>query len=77
MTDKENLTFIINKRDEKELIFSEINSKLSNYTVQYILEYKKLVEDFMYKNIPTHILKAMKLKIENELIERKLKENDK
>lgn len=75
MTDKENLTFIINKRDEKELIFSEINSSLSNYTVQYILDYRRLVEDFMYKNIPTHILKAMKLKIENELIERKLKEN--
>lgn len=75
MTDKENLTFIINKRDEKELIFSEINSSLSKYAVQYILEYRRLVEDFMYKNIPTHILKAMKLKIENELIERKLKEN--
>lgn len=76
MTDKENLTFIINKRNEKELIFSEIDNSLSNYAAQYILEYKKLVEDFMYKNIPTHILKAMKLKIENELIERKLKEND-
>ena len=57
---------------KKELIFSEINSSLSNYTAQYILEYKKLVEDFMYKNIPTHILKAMKLKIENELIGRKI-----
>ena len=76
MTDKENLTFIINKHDEKELIFSGKVSSLSNYAAQYILEYRKLVEDFMYKNIPTHILKAMKLKIENELIERKLKEND-
>lgn len=75
MTDKENLTFIINKRDEKELIFSEINSSLSKYAAQYVLEYRRLVEDFMYKNLPTHILKAMKLKIENELIERKLKEN--
>ena len=76
MTDKENLTFIINKHDEKELIFSGKVSSLSNYAVRYILEYRKLVEDFMYKNIPTHILKAMKLKIENELIERKLKEDD-
>ena len=78
MTDKElNRTFIINKCDENELIFTECNKYLSNYATQYILEYRKLIEDFAYKNIPTSILQAMKLKIENELTERKLKEKEK
>ena len=77
MIDKElNRAFIINKCDENELIFTECNKYLSNYAAQYILEYRKLVEDFIYKNIPTNVLQVMKLKIENELIERKLKEND-
>ena len=39
-----------------------------------ILDYPELIE--FYKNIPTNVLQVMKLKIENELIERKLKEND-
>lgn len=73
MTDKElNRTFIINKCDENELIFTECNKYLSNYATQYILEYRKLIEDFAYKNIPTNVLQGMKLKIENELMERKL-----
>ena len=46
---------------------------------QYVINKQELIEDYIYKNLETSVLQAMKLKIENELMSRKLKEqtNDK
>lgn len=41
--------------------------------LQHEIKKQELLEDFVYKNLETSILQAMKLKIENELFERILK----
>jgi hypothetical protein len=41
--------------------------------LQHEIKKQELIEDFVYKNLETNILQAMKLKIENELFERRLK----
>lgn len=41
--------------------------------LQHEIKKQELIEDFVYKNLETYILQAMKLKIENELFERRLK----
>ena len=37
-----------------------------------MIKYANLIDDYIYKNIPTNVLQGMKLKIENELMERTL-----
>lgn len=50
----------------------ETNGKIIHeYAQKYVIEYVKLRDKFIYKNIPTNVLEDMKLIIENELKERK------
>ena len=55
--------------------FLELEEKcnLHDAVSRIMLEKGKMLDDFVYKNIETEILKVMKLKIENELLYRKLK----
>lgn len=41
---------------------------------QYIIKKQELIEDYIYKSLKTSTLQTMKLKIENELLYRELKE---
>ena len=51
----------------------EANGKIIHeYAKRYVIEYIKLRDRFIYKNIPTNVLQDMKLVIENELKERKI-----
>lgn len=43
---------------------------------EHVIRYVQLLDDYIYKNIPSNVLKGMKLKIENELMERMLKGDD-
>lgn len=69
---------IINKDDYGfELsVAKEVNNILQGLSTKIQIEYAKMLDDYIYKNIPTNVLEGMKLKIENELMERKLKGND-
>ena len=49
------------------------NNNLSGIVQKYAIRYAELLNDYIYKNIPTNVLEGMKLKIENELMERTLK----
>lgn len=75
-TTKTTLT-IVNKDDygfeiaELEKAHGKI---IHEYAKRYVIKYMKLRDKFIYKNIPTNVLKDMKLVIENELKERKLNE---
>ena len=54
----------------------ETNGKIIHkYTQRYVIEYIKLRDEFIYKNIPTSVLQDMKSVIENELKERKINRN--
>lgn len=65
----------ISSKDDEGFNIIETN-ELNRITREIAVKYAKLVDDYIYKNIPTNVLQAMKLKIENKLLERKLKEND-
>lgn len=45
----------------------QIQKTLGDYTQQIFIEYQKLTEDFIYKNLPIKILKQMKKRINEEL----------
>lgn len=49
-------------------------NKLQQAAQHYAIKKQELIEDFIYKNLETNVLQAMKLKIENELMGRYLKE---
>lgn len=51
----------------------KVNNIFQGFTTKIQIEYAKMLDDYIYKNIPTNVLQGMKLKIENELMERKLK----
>lgn len=40
---------------------------------KHVIRYTQFLDDYIYKNIPSNVLQSMKLKIENELLERRLK----
>lgn len=65
----------ISNKDDEGFNIVETN-ELDKIAREFVVKYTKLVDDYIYKNIPTNVLQAMKLKIENELLERKLKNND-
>ena len=73
-TTKKALT-IVNKDDYGFEIAeaSTVNNLFKGFTTKIQIEYAKMLEDYIYKNIPTNVLQGMKLKIENELMERTLK----
>ena len=60
-----------------ELLTFGVSDKIDKMTTNYIVEKNKLIEDYIYKNLDTNVLKAMKLKIENELLERRLRSSNK
>lgn len=49
----------------------EANGIIHEYAQRYVIEYIKLRDRFIYKNIPTNVLEDMKLIIENEVKSRK------
>ena len=65
----------ISNKDDEGFNIVETN-ELDKIIREFAVKYAKFVDDYIYKNIPTNVLQVMKLKIENELLERKLKEND-
>lgn len=67
--------FIVSNKDDEGFNVVELN-ELDRITREIAVKYAKLIDDYIYKNIPTNILQGMKLKIENELLERKLKGNE-
>ena len=52
------------------------DNRIHQSQMQYAIKKQELLEDFIYKNLETNILEAMKVKIENELLDRKLKEDN-
>lgn len=50
--------------------------RIHQLQTQYIIKKQELIEDFIYKNLETNILETIKLKIENELLYRKLQEDN-
>lgn len=73
MTDEKTISidFIVTKNTPELLI---IRDKMNKITRDLILKKAELLDDFIYKNLETNTLQGMKLKIENELMERKLKD---
>ena len=67
--------FVISNKDDEGFNMVETN-ELDRITREFAVKYANLVDEYIYKNIPTNVLQGMKLKIENELLERKLKNND-
>ena len=65
----------ISNKDDKGFNIVETD-ELDKITREFVVKYANLVDEYIYKNIPTNVLQGMKLKIENELLERKLKGND-
>lgn len=61
-------------KNTPELLTFGVSDKIAKMATTHIVEKNKLVEDYIYKNLDTNVLEAMKLKIENELLERRLKE---
>ena len=59
-----------------ELMTFGVSDKIAQMATNHIVEKNRLIEDYIYKNLETHILELMKLKIENELLERRLKESE-
>lgn len=66
---------IVSNKDNEGFNVVEFN-ELDRITREIAVKYANFVDEYIYKNIPTNILQGMKLKIENELLERKLKEYD-
>lgn len=60
----------ISSRDD-EGFSMVVTNEFDRIAREITIKYAKLVDDYIYKNIPTNILQGMKLKIENELLERK------
>ena len=63
-------------KNTPELLTFGVSDKIAKMTTNYIVEKNKLIEDYIYKNLDTNVLKAMKLKIENELLERRLRSSN-
>lgn len=61
-------------KNTPELLTFGVSDKIAKMATNHIVEKNKLIEDYIYKNLDTNVLEAMKLKIENELLERRLKE---
>lgn len=62
--------------DDTEGFDLKVFDEMDKIIGEYLIRYQEIIDDIIYKNIPTSILQVMKLRIENELMERRLKEND-
>lgn len=56
--------------------FLVVRERMDSIVQNFMIKKAQLLDDFIYKNLETNTLQGMKLKIENELMERKLKNND-
>lgn len=82
MTSNDNIMVKISpvRVDDNILAFGVIEEtkgfadRIHQLQTQYVIKKQELIEDFIYKNLETNILETMKVKIENELLDRKLKE---
>ena len=63
--------FKLIKNDDKEMIIDRSNY-LNNYVHQIVLEKAKLLDQYVYSNMETEKLKAMKHLIDAELFNRSL-----
>ena len=73
--DREPIKIELLKNTPELLEFGATDSVLKTMEIQQ-LKKQQLIEDFIYKHLETHTLELMKLKIENELLERRLKESE-
>ena len=69
IANKDDYGFQIIEREETD------GKIIHEYAQRYVIEYVKLRDKFIYKNIPTNVLQDMKSVIENELKERKINRN--
>ena len=65
-------TFAIDNKTIDGFDVLEFND-LHRVVQKHIIRYAQFLDDYIYKNIPSNVLQSMKLKIENELLERRLK----
>lgn len=72
MTETIKVSFEVVKNTPERLVLQE---KINEIAQNFMIKKAKLLDDYIYKNLETSILQGMKLKIENELLERKLKNN--
>lgn len=63
---------VVENTPERLVIQERMNKAVQNF----MMKKAELLDDYIYKNLETSVLQGMKLKIENELLERRLKEND-
>lgn len=68
-------TFAIDNKTDEGFDILEFND-LHRAIQKHIIRYAQFLDDYIYKNIPSNVLQGMKLKIENELMERRLKGDD-
>ena len=68
-------TFAIDNKTDEGFDILEFND-LHRVVQEHVIRYAQLLDDYIYKNIPSNVLQGMKLKIENELMERRLKGDD-
>lgn len=73
--DREPIKIELLKNTPKLLEFGVTDSVLKTMEIQQ-LKKQQLIDDFVYKHLETHTLELMKLKIENELFARRLKESE-
>lgn len=64
----------VTQNDLNVLKIQEFTEKLDRAAHEYIIKKQSLIEDYIYKNLETSVLEAMKCKIENELLERRMKD---
>lgn len=65
---------LINNKDIL-LIEERLGESRDRFCTQMLIKKQQLVDDFIYKRLETNVLSAMKVKIENELLERRMKES--
>lgn len=71
MTETIKVSFAVVENTPEHLVLQE---KMNEVVQNFMIEKAKLLDDYIYKNLETSILQGMKLKIENELLERRLKQ---
>lgn len=73
ITLKSNFELLENNKNIMKIKETNYIDEVHLQFLQHEIKKQELIEDFVYKNLETNILQAMKLKIENELFERRLK----
>jgi len=68
----------IGRNDKRFLEIEEtlkpLYSGMQEQITKYVIDKNRFVEDLIYKNLETSVLQEMKLKIEQELLDRKMRD---